>query len=144
MTGNRLSAVLLAALVVLSVAGCSGDDEPGNGTATGPTAAGSAPGGGGATPGSTASAAAPALPVLASRDTSVREIPIRVEVNGQSLRARMWLATTAEPTTWDVEVTNNDISTGTGAGCSSCARSGTSARSPATTWSSGNWCCAPR
>jgi hypothetical protein len=91
MMGNRLSAALLAALVVVSLAGCSGDDEPGNGTPTGPAASGSAPGGGGATPGSTASAApaAPALPVLASRDTSVKEIPIRVEVNELRVEGRV-------------------------------------------------------
>lgn len=86
----RLRAGLLAALVFLTLAGCSGDDEPSgdrSSRAPAPTSAGGPTAG----PGGSASAvpAAPGLAVLASRDASVKELPVRVEVNELRVEGRV-------------------------------------------------------
>jgi hypothetical protein len=82
----RRAAVLL---VVLGLVSCSGDDEPSqdaNPAGTAPAASGTA----GSTPGTgSAVPPAPALPVLASRDASVKEIPVRVDLNELLVEGRV-------------------------------------------------------
>jgi hypothetical protein len=51
---------------------------------------------------------------------------IRFSVQGTSLKARVWLTSASEPTTWDVEVTDTQLVAGTHVGVRSVLASGTS------------------
>jgi len=90
---RHASAVLLAAgTLVLTLAACSGSDGsnaqsggPAGGSSTSSAGAAASTGG----PAASAGAAAPALAVLASRDASFQEIPIRVDVNELRVEGRV-------------------------------------------------------
>lgn len=51
-------------------------------------------------------------------------VRLRARLDGQTLRARAWLAANAEPTTWDVEATDTNITAAAGVGLRSVLLSG--------------------
>ena len=53
-------------------------------------------------------------------------ISVRFSIRGDTLKARAWLTSTTEPTTWDVEVTDTQLVAGTFVGVRSVLASGTS------------------
>jgi hypothetical protein len=95
--GRRSVRVIVAAMIVATLASCSGSDggeasSPGSSAGSAPGAAtGNAPGSTGG-PAATAAAtgvAAPKLAVLASRDAADKETPIRVELNELRVEGRL-------------------------------------------------------
>ncbi|HST84689.1 MAG TPA: hypothetical protein VLL08_23325 [Kineosporiaceae bacterium] len=85
-SSQRGSALILAAILISTVAACSGDDgdSPSSSTsASAPISRSSA------AAGSPSAAAAPALPVLVSRDATVKELPIRVDLNELRVEGRV-------------------------------------------------------
>jgi hypothetical protein len=95
--------LILAAIVISTVTACSGDDGGTPSTSTSAAAAGSVSPAAAGSP--SPAAAASALPSLASRDATVHELPVRVDLNELRVEGRLTrltftarnLAPTAEP-----------------------------------------------
>ncbi len=57
-------------------------------------------------------------------------VRLRARIDGSTLRARAWLAANTEPTTWDVEATDTDITAAAGVGLRAVALTGNTNVSP--------------